>query len=202
MKFHTHQHQNKIKLMNKNIKNLSANGFTFIELMIVMTMVAVMAAIALPNLGQFIANNRLKSQMYNMLESINIARAEAVKRKVKTVMCRSADPTATTPACGGTANTWTTGWIVYAKGDANDAYNSATDTIIGIGNAAHDTVTVMSNADGNSYLVYKPDGTLDETSQAVYAICDDRGESDGKQISIKLVGRAAIKSNPITDCTP
>ncbi|MCK5432762.1 MAG: prepilin-type N-terminal cleavage/methylation domain-containing protein, partial [Gammaproteobacteria bacterium] len=71
--------------MNKNIKNLSANGFTFIELMIVMTMVAVMAAIALPNLSQFVANNRLKSQMYDMLESINIARSEAVKRKVKTV---------------------------------------------------------------------------------------------------------------------
>jgi type IV fimbrial biogenesis protein FimT len=202
MKFHTHQHQNKIKLMNKNIKNISANGFTFIELMIVMTMVAVMAAIALPNLGQFIANNRLKSQMYDMLESINIARSEAVKRKVKTVMCRSADPTATTPACGGTANTWTTGWIVYAKGDANDAYNSATDTIIGIGNAADDTVNIMSNGSGNSYLVYKPDGSLNEAGTVVYAICDDRGESHGKQISIALVGRASITSNPITDCTP
>ena len=188
--------------MNIKIKNLSASGFTFIELMIVMTMVAVMAAIALPNIGQFIANNRLKAQMYNMLESINIARSEAVKRKVKTVMCRSADPTATTPACGGTSQTWTTGWIVYAKGDAADDYNSATDTIIGIGNAAHDTVNIMSNGAGNNYLVYKPDGTLNETSQAVYAICDNRGESYGKQISIKLVGRAAIKSNPILDCTP
>jgi len=184
--------------MNKNIKTLSANGFTFIELMIVMTMVAVMAAIALPNIGQFIANNRLKSQMYSMLESINIARSEAVKRKVKTVMCRTTNFT----ACGGTANTWTTGWIVYAKGDTADAYNSATDTIIGIGNAADSTVTVMSNGSGDAYLVYKPDGTLDETSQIIYAICDVRGESYGKQISIKLVGRAALTSNPITDCTP
>jgi len=188
--------------MKKNIKYLSAHGFTFIELMIVMTVIAVMAAIALPNLNQFVANNRLKSQMYNMLESINIARSEAVKRKVKTVMCRSADPTATPPACGGTAQTWTTGWIVYAKGDAADAYNSATDTIIGIGNAADDTVDIMSNGNGDNYLVYKADGTLDETGSVVYAICDDRGEDYGKQISIALVGRASITSNPIADCTP
>ena len=188
--------------MNKNIKTLSANGFTFIELMIVMTMAALMAAIALPNLGQFIANNRLKSQMYSMLESINIARTEAVKRKVKTAMCRSADPTATTPACGGTTNTWTTGWIVYAQGDALDAYLSGTDTIIGIGNAADDTVNVISNSDGDEFLIYKPDGSLDETGVVVYAICDGRGESHGKQISIKLVGRAALTSNPIPDCTP
>ncbi len=184
--------------MNKNIKTLSANGFTFIELMIVMTMAAVMAAIALPNLSQFIANNRLKSQMYSMLESINIARNEAVKRKVKTVMCRTTNFT----ACGGSTRTWTTGWIVYAKGETAIPYNSATDTIVGIGNAADDTVTVMSNGEGDNYLVYKPDGTLDEDGEVVYAICDDRGESDGKKISVALVGRASITSNPIDDCTP
>ena len=184
--------------MNKNIKTLSANGFTFIELMIVMTMVAVMAAIALPNLNQFIANNRLKSQMYSMLESINVARSEAVKRKVKTVMCRTTNFT----ACGGTANTWTTGWIVYAKGETAIPYNSATDTIIGIGNAADDTVNIMSNSDGNEFVVYNADGSLNEAGTVVYAICDYRGESDGKQISIKLVGRAALTSGPITTCTP
>lgn len=188
--------------MNKNIKNFSTHGFTLIELMIVMTVAAVMATIALPNLNQFVANNRLKSQMYNMLESINIARSEAVKRKVKTVLCRSADPTAVTPACGGSTRTYTTGWIVYAKGDTNNAYNAATDTIIGIGNAADDTVDIMSNGNGDNYLVYKPDGTLDETGTVIFAICDDRGESYGKQISVALVGRASITSNPITDCTP
>ena len=191
--------------MNKNIKTLSANGFTFIELMIVMTMVAVMAAIALPNIGQFIANNRLKSQMYNMLESINIARTEAVKRKVKIVMCRSADPTATPPVCGGTANTWTSGWIVYARGDTADAdetYTVGVDTIVGIGNAADDTVNVMSNGEGNRFLIYKPDGSLDEDGTVEYAICDNRGIDYGKKISIALVGRASITSNPIDDCTP
>ncbi len=192
--------------MNKNIKTLSAHGFTLIELMIVLAMAAVMAAIALPNLNQFIANNRLKSQMYSMLESINIARNEAVKRKVKTVMCRTTNFT----ACGGTTKTWTTGWIVYAKGNTTDAYNSATDTIIGIGNAADSNVTVMSDANAKDYVIYKTDGTIGKTSnnsfdgnsQLVFAICDERGIDYGKQISIMPVGRASITSNPITNCTP
>lgn len=178
-------------------------GFTLIEVMVVIIIVGILASIAAPSLSTLMKNNRLKAQMFDMLGSINIARSEAVKRKAQTVLCRSANPTAGSPTCGGTSQTWTSGWIVYAKGDdATDAYVSTTDTIIGIGNAAEADVEVMSNATGNNYLIYNTDGTLDESAQLVYAICDDRGEEFGKQISIALVGRAVLKSGSIADCTP
>ncbi|MFB3090884.1 MAG: GspH/FimT family pseudopilin [Gammaproteobacteria bacterium] len=178
-------------------------GFTLIEVMVVIIIVGILASIAVPSLSTLMKNNRLKAQMFDMLGSINIARSEAVKRKAQTVLCRSADPTAGSPTCGGTSQTWTSGWIVYAKGDdATDDYDSTTDTIIGIGNAAEVDVEVMSNATGNNHLIYNTDGTLDGTAQLVYAICDDRGEEFGKQISIALVGRAVLTSAPIADCTP
>ena len=178
-------------------------GFTLIEVMVVIIIVGILASIAAPSLSTLTKNNRLKAQLFDMLGSINIARSEAVKRKAQTVLCRSADPTAGSPTCGGTSQTWTSGWIVYAKGDdATDGYDSTTDTIIGIGNAAEADVEVMSNAAGDTYLVYNTDDTLDESAQAIYAICDDRGEEFGKQISIALVGRAVLTSAPIADCTP
>lgn len=187
-------------------------GFTLIEVMVVIIIVGILASIAVPSLSTLMKNNRLKAQMFDMLGSINIARSEAVKRKAQTVLCRSADPTAGSPTCGGTSQTWTSGWIVYAKGDdATDDYDSTTDTIIGIGNAAEADVEVMSNSvvpsatdpsDGDNYIIYNTDGTLNGSAQLVYAICDDRGEEFGKQISIALVGRAVLTSAPIADCTP
>ena len=187
-------------------------GFTLIEVMIVIIIVGILASIAAPSLSTLMKNNRLKAQMFDMLGSINIARSEAVKRKAQTVLCRSADPTADSPTCGGTSQTWTSGWIVYAKGDdVIDAYDSTTDTIIGIGNPAEADVEVMSNSvvpsaadpsDGDNYIIYNTDGTLNGSAQLVYAICDDRGEEFGKQISIALVGRAVLTSGPIADCTP
>ena len=184
-------------------------GFTLIEVMVVIIIVGILASIAAPSLSTLMKNNRLKAQMFDMLGSINIARSEAVKNKVQTVLCRSADPTAGSPTCGGTSQTWTSGWIVYTDADASSDY-TAGDTIIGIGNAAEADVEVMSNivptvtnpSDGDNYIIYNTDGTLDGSAQLIYAICDDRGEEFGKQISIALVGRAILTSGSIADCTP
>ena len=56
-------------------------GFTLIEVMVVIVIVGILAAVAFPSLSTLMKNSALKSQQFDLLGSINIARSEAVKKE-------------------------------------------------------------------------------------------------------------------------
>jgi type IV fimbrial biogenesis protein FimT len=188
----------------KYLKNNS--GFTLVELMVTLAIAAIVITQGVPSFVTMIQNNRLVTQTNDVATAINIARSEAVKRGVRVILCRSADPTATTPACGGTANTWTTGWLIFASGDTDNTYTDGTDTLLRIGQPAPTGITIMTNSTSNNNLEYNPDGTTNESGgTAVFAICDSRGESNGRQIQVNAMGRPQLvkgsSSSPLSSCT-
>lgn len=183
-----------------------AGGFTLLELTATIAVAAIIAAVAVPNLAMFVKNMRLKSETYDLLDSFNLARSEAVKRKVQVILCRSANPDASTPSCGGTSSTWTTGWLVFASGDSNTTYNAGTDTLLARDDSAPSGVRIRTNMVADASLVYNPDGTANSAGNtARFAVCDDRGESVGRQVTVGSVGRAVVivgtPAAPLASCT-
>ena len=57
-----------------------ARGMTLVELMVVLAVVAVSATLAAPNLAQFMANYRVRAAAESMLNGLNFARTEALRR--------------------------------------------------------------------------------------------------------------------------
>jgi type IV fimbrial biogenesis protein FimT len=121
-------------------------GITIVELVVSLAVVSILVTTGVPAFSNFIQSNKISESAFDALGTINLARAEAVKRRTRVVLCRSADPTAATPACGGSANTWTTGWLVFAAGDSNNTYQAATDTLLGRGIVHSSNVTVITNS--------------------------------------------------------
>ncbi len=65
-------------------------GFTLIEAMVVVALVAILAALAMPSFNSAIANHRVKSTAQELQTLLQFARAEAVyKRKEVTVVPNS-----------------------------------------------------------------------------------------------------------------
>jgi len=182
-------------------RNLS-RGFTIIELMVTVGVVSILLAIAVPSLSSMVKNNRLSTQVNMVMADVHLARSEAVKRGVRVIMCRTADPNLSTPACGGSTQDWSTGYLMFTAEDGNDTYQAGTDTLIRRGQPAQDGVELRTIATWNNNLEINPDGTLNEGGTAIMAICDDRNEAYGKQITILLSGAARMKSSNITDCEP
>lgn len=182
-------------------------GFTLIELMVTLAITAIIVTQAVPSFDTMIKNNRLVSQTNSLVGDINLARSEAVKRGVRVILCRSADPTLANPTCGGTANTWTSGWLVFASGDGNNTYQVGVDTLIRVGKPRANSLQIKTNNTSNHNLEYNSDGTTNEAGgTAAFAICDDRdgdGTYDtafGRQIQVNPVGHVKLIQAPIPNC--
>lgn len=68
------------------------SGFTLIELMIVVALIAIIAMVAVPGFSSLIESNRHKSTTNNVIGILNYARSEAVRRgEPVAVQARSGD---------------------------------------------------------------------------------------------------------------
>lgn len=83
-------------------------GFSLLELLTTMAIVAMVLGFGVPNLTNFIRNNRMTAAANDLLSLATVARSEAIKRRVPVTVCASPNPAAANPSCG--ANN---GWIAF-----------------------------------------------------------------------------------------
>jgi type IV fimbrial biogenesis protein FimT len=62
-------------------------GFTLVELMVAVSILAVLTTLALPDLRQFVVSNRLSSDVNGFVGLINYARSEAIVRNQDVIIC-------------------------------------------------------------------------------------------------------------------
>lgn len=117
-------------------RNAMVKGFTLIELMVTLALVAILMTVAVPSLTTFQRNAQLTSFSNTLLASINAARGEAMKRG-RYAMVVPAD-----------AAHWSSGWIVFVDMDRSQAYEAAND------------FTVLTREAPPSYLVITGNGSV------------------------------------------
>ena len=81
----------------------ASGGFTLVELVTVVVIVGVIAALAAPSMAELIRSQRIKGAASDLMETLVFARSEAVKR--------NANVTVNAATVGGTTS-WNNGWLV------------------------------------------------------------------------------------------
>jgi type IV fimbrial biogenesis protein FimT len=183
----------------------NSRGFTLAELLVTMGVIAIVLSTAVPSIGSMIRNNRMANQLNSVVTHIHVARAEAAKRDVRVILCRSASPNATSPSCSGAAQIWESGYIVFADDGnySNKVYDAGTDTLLIRGQAAASGIKMHTNGAWNNNLEFNPDGTTSQDdATALMVLCDSRLETHGRQILVAPNGRPRMSTENITDCDP
>jgi type IV fimbrial biogenesis protein FimT len=88
-------------------------GFTLIEMLVVLAISAILLAVGIPSFSYMMDRNRVSGEVNEMLADLALTRSEALARRGRVIMCRTADPTAANATCGASATDWTSGWIVF-----------------------------------------------------------------------------------------
>lgn len=171
-------------------------GFTLIELMVTVAVLAVFAAIAVPSMGNLIQSNRVQGAGDEILSQLQYARSEAVIRnRVVTVENTS-----------GANGDWSKGIRIFASASRtpNTAYNQTTDGPPLREHAGFDQPGLSISSAATQYISFRPNGTLAAASELLLTACFDSETSTARQISIQPSGRIKLNapSTVIASCTP
>lgn len=94
-------------------------GFTLIEMLSTVAVLAVTTTVGVPALNSFVVGNRAASEVNNLITALNYARSEAVSGAREVSVCpyvedaAAADPAARY-TCADTTD-WQQGWVVFRE---------------------------------------------------------------------------------------
>jgi type IV fimbrial biogenesis protein FimT len=179
--------------------NASA-GFTLIELMVVIAIIAIGLGIAAPSVRNLTLNASMSAQANDLLGDLALARTEAIKRNVRVAICSSSTGLGCT---GGTAlrpAAWEAGRIVFVDTNQNGSRDAGEEILRAAPEApVGNTVTVTGDAAaGDARSVnYRPSGSMTPGGiNVVFTLCDERAGAAaagvGRTITINNTGRAVV----------
>lgn len=182
-----------------NLPFVRNRGVTLIELIIVLTIVGILAALAGPGLQKFVSSNRLTAQVNDLLADMSLARSEAIKRNVSAGICESTSGTACT-----TSGNWSTGWLVYyvcPTGDpsgctaGNNVVVKVHEALSGGNTLSAFRTDVSTNTPSSvNAMTFGKSGAF--SSQAYtykFTVCDPK-RNQTRIIDVTVVGQTSISS--------
>lgn len=172
-------------------------GFTLVEVMVVLALVAILLSVAVPSMVAFQRTSDLRASASSFLAAVQSTRAEAMKRGVDVYMIPASN------------NSWANGWIVYADTDLDQSLDRAKDTVVMETGAIASRTTVATGQAGasafagnnGSYIRFNGGGFSVNTGGAFRSGAIEfnvTGSSERRRVVVNNVGRVRL-CDPVKD---
>lgn len=177
-------------------------GFSLIEMMVAVAVIAILAAVAVPNMQAMIASSALRTATNDVVAALAQTRSLAIKEGGRVTMCKSSNGT----ACATTGD-WEQGWIIFADPTRNSPWTNASvdagETVALYSQALSGNIVVKGNNGASEYVSYSADGLSrllngSSLAAATIRVCSTsttlQDSQRARDIAINNIGRVTIKS--------
>lgn len=106
------------------MRRARTKGFTLVELIVTIAIVAILLAVALPSFEGSMRSNRVATASNELLASIALARSEAMQSPGGAAICTTSNGT----ACNGAS--WNDGWMVWIDMNGDGSPTGVNDRVV------------------------------------------------------------------------
>jgi type IV fimbrial biogenesis protein FimT len=171
------------------------NGFTLIELMVTVAVLAITVAIAIPSFQNVVTSNQLQEGRDRLRTAIMYAKGEAVARNQTVTLCPSADGS----TCGDNTN-WDESWLVVTDDNSGNQSVLITSTLR-VFTAPDPAAVTLAHQGGLDMIRFTPNGIAPDLSEAVgltniaaiFGFCDPDGNVGANSL-ILFPSTAALRT--------
>ncbi len=170
----------------------AVGGFTLIELMVVVALIALLSLVAAPSMQKVFKSNRVQTEAASFVGDLMLARTEAVRRGQSVSACVSSDGA----TCLG-ANTWQSGWILFSDSAAACAGPASPDVPIRVRKAFNGTDTMVASLASTSCVTFNREGFTNNLGTATVTFTlhtADNLQAATRCVAVDLGGRLTIQT--------
>jgi len=176
-------------------------GFTIVELMVTVLILAIITAIAAPSFSNIMRGSSINSSLLQLRSAFALAREQAVTMQENVTICTSTDGL----TCTGN-NDWESGWIVFTDEDGAGDFDDDGDLIpcedgqdddcvlrMWEGVADKQIIITEDTGPDRTFVRYQSDGSIIAAADAVHLtivpVDCPNGMRDQRELEVNAVGR-------------
>jgi type IV fimbrial biogenesis protein FimT/type IV fimbrial biogenesis protein FimU len=184
------QRKNPFRAFLRASQSAKVQGFTLVELMVAIAVVAIISTIAMPSLNNFMVNMRVDNEITELQRLLLTARNMAINTGKNTTVC---------PLSSGSCTTnWQNEISVFTNGSNDVATNNtfaAPDELVKVKGSIKSGDQLEFD---NTSVVFAPSGRL-ITAQGSFSYCPKEATNESRGIDLSVSGRSYLSSDTDND---
>lgn len=184
--------------------NHTWRGFTLVEAMVTVAVVAILAAVAVPGLRGFVTRSGMNAVRDDFAITLQRARLDAINRNTCVSVCQLAANSQNTCETQNNLGQWHRGWLVFVN-DACTTPASATvpaNDVLQVRQAGNERFQLSGSTDASdAYVTFNPRGLL-RTGGVQFLVEDAQNPKNSpyrRKIALNFQGRVSVEVPPPSD---